>query len=230
MHKISVILSSLLIWAGAISAQYARHFLSLNAGFSVPMGDFSSQKQGVDAGYAKIGFAGGLEYDFFLGFANLAWSTNFNYIANDYESDIFTRGLDLQLYESGTYSAIMLMSGLKWKKELSDNVEAFVVGHIGYSAITGPFLSGVPLPITDDSELVEFQMNRSSGMGYSVGIGFLFNEHTYLAVRYLDAGKATFSKEVTYMTDMGRETAVVGWSTPVNMLMISVGYTIAFGD
>jgi hypothetical protein len=230
MNKVSIMIFSLLICAGAVSAQDTRHFLSLNAGFSVPMGDFSSQKEGIDAGFAKIGFVGGLEYDFYLGFANLAWSTNFNYIANDYESDTFSRGLDLQLYESGTYSTLSLMTGLKWKKELSDNVEAFVMGHVGYAMVAGPFLSGLPLPITDDSELVEFQMNRSSGICYSLGFGFLFNEHTYLAVRYLDAGKATFSKDVQYMTDMGRNTAVVGWSTPVKMLTISVGYTIAFAD
>jgi hypothetical protein len=228
MKNISALILCLLTLAGAGSAQDARHFLSLNAGFSVPMGDYGAQKENMDAGFAKIGFAGGLEYDYFTGFANLAWSTSFNYIANDYESDTFTRGLDLQLYESGTYSTISLMTGLKWQKELSENVEAFVMGHVGYAMITGPFLSGLPLPISADSKLVEFQMNRSSGMGYSVGVGFLFNEHTYLALRYLDAGKATFSKEVKYMTDMGRNTAVAGWSTPVNMLMISVGYTIAF--
>lgn len=227
MKRVSAMILCLLIWAGAASPQNSQ-LLSLNAGFSVPTGDYRLQKENMDAGFAKIGFAGGLEYDLFTGFANLAWSTSFNYIVNDYESDTFKRGINLQMYESGAYSAVSLMTGLKWQKNLLENVAVFAMGHVGYTMITGPYLSGLPLPVSEDSKIVEFQMNRSSGLGYSVGVGFLFNERTYLALRYLDAGKATFSKELSYITDLGRKTAVAGWSTPVNMLMITVGYTIAF--
>ncbi len=212
--------------AGVAAAE--GRFLSLVAGFSVPLGDFSGQRQTGDVGSARVGFTGGFEYDHGLGLDGLAWSTAFHYLANDYENPLFTRGVTLDIYESGAYSTLSLLTGLKWQKNLSESTALFVVGHVGYASIGGPFLSGLPPDATATTPIVEFQMGRSGDFAYAFGFGFLFNEHTYLGLRYLNAGRAEFSKQITYQSGTARRQATVGWDTPVNMMMINVGYTIAF--
>ena len=214
---------ALLIMTTAATFAADGRFLNLIAGFSAPMGDYALQSDDPNAGFAKVGFAGGLEYDWFIKRGNLAWSTAFHYIANDFESNTFSRGVSLDLYESGTYSAYTLVTGLKWQKNLAESVEVFALGQAGFGSIKGPFLSGYPS--TGSGGLIEFQMNSSSGFAFAVGAGMLLNRQTYLAVRYIDAGKATFSKKISAAGN-----PEVNWSTPVSMLLITVGYAIAFDE
>ncbi len=216
------IIALLMLTTAATFAADGR-FLNLIAGFSVPMGDYALQTDDPNAGFAKIGFAGGLEYDWFIKRSHWAWSTAFHYIANDYESGTFTRGVDLDLYESGTYSTLTLLTGVKWQKNLVENIAFFSAAHVGYASTKGPFLSGYP---SGSSDLIEFQMNSSGGFAYDLAAGLLFNQQTYLAVRYTDTGVASFAKDVSLA---GRKRRVE-WSTPVSMIMITVGYSIAFDD
>lgn len=217
----------LLLLAAAAWAQGP--YLSLSAGFAVPTGDFAAQRPNADVGFAKIGFTGGAEFDLMTGLDGLAWSSALFYLANDYESSTFTQGLEMDLYETGAYGAVSAMTGLKWYKPLGESVSFFLMSRIGLASIKGPFLSGIPTASTQN-EIVEFQMNRSNSFAYAFGLGMVFNQRTYLGLHWLNAGRAGFSKEVAYTLGNSRRTAQVGWDTPVNLLVVTVGYSIDFSE
>ncbi|MDZ7317146.1 MAG: hypothetical protein ONB24_13595 [candidate division KSB1 bacterium] len=204
-------------------------YLSLSAGFALPTGDFAGQRQKADVGFAKIGFTGGAEFDLMTGLDGLAWSSALFYLANDYESNTFTQGLEMDLYESGAYGTISAMTGLKWYKPLGESATLFLLSRIGLASVKGPFLSGIPTASTS-YEIVEFQMNRSNGFAYAFGLGMVFNQRTYLGLQWLNAGRAGFSKTVSYTLGNNRRTAQVGWETPVNLLLVTVGYSIDFSE
>ncbi|RPH99163.1 MAG: hypothetical protein EHM72_11900 [Calditrichaeota bacterium] len=199
--------------------------LSLTAGFAVPNGVYGRQSDDPQAGFAKFGFSGGIEYDHFPGIYNLAWSTAFQYIVNDYENDIVKRGTELTLYETGAYSIYSLMTGLKWQKNLGENFALFALAQAGYFMANGPFLSGYT---DENSPLVELEMNRSSAFGYALGVGFLANQRTCVSFRYINAGDHSYSKSVNYTDDDISKTASLGWDVPIRVFMINVGYTIVF--
>ncbi len=217
----------LLVGMAGLYAQDQEHRISLNAGFSLPVGDFADTADQPNAGFAQFGFTAGVGYDLLPGWANLAWSSGFYYITNAYQSESLTRGIDLDVIESGSYSNYAVLTGAKWNKSISDNFEMFLVGQAGFVYAKGPYFNGVPAGDTQ-ADYVEFEMGTSSGAALSAGIGFLANKRTVFSVHYFHLGTHTFSQRVNYTQDSQNLQATVQWNQPITLITLNVGYSIQF--
>ena len=189
------------------------------------IGDFASTSNDPNAGFAQFGFNAGVEYDLLPGWEHFAWSSGFYYITNDYESDVFNRGVDMLLLESGSYGSYALLTGAKWHYPLSDNFHLYAVGQAGYVYTNGPYFNGVP-QADPEGPLFEFEMGSSSSTAFSVGIGFLANQRTVFALRYFYLGTHSFSKEVEYTVESDPRRGVVAWEQPMSIITFHVGYSI----
>lgn len=216
---------------GFLFSQSLTSQLGLNAGFSMPLGDFAQKGDSPTAGFAQFGFGGGAEFDLIVGESGIAWSTSFHYIANDYQTDGEFKWIpDFQLQDTGTYSNYALFTGAKYIHDLSDKFALFAVGQIGMNRATGPFFGGYAVDNEDNIALVEIEMGNHTTQGFGVGVGFIANRTTTFSVRYFSLGTATFSSSTTYTIGDERETVNIEWDQPISMILLTVGYTIDFGD
>jgi len=217
-----------ILWVSSAAVDLTSR-LTLNAGFSLPTGDFSAAGDNPSSGFAKFGFGAGAEYDLKIGESGFMWSSSFHYIANDYQSETFIRWPELSLQEAGTYSNYALLTGIKYQYSLGESISLFAVGQIGMNMSTGPFISGI---IGDDSNqaLVEMETEGSTTQGYAVGFGLITNATTTLTVRYLSLGSSSINGSVDYKLGDDRFSKTIEWIQPTSMFLVTVGYAIEFSD
>ncbi|MBN1561605.1 hypothetical protein JW998_15245 [candidate division KSB1 bacterium] len=212
-------------------SQDLKNSLLLDAGFSLPLGDFAKKDASETAGFAQFGFGAGAEYDLLFGESGISWSTGFHYIANDYQTEQAFKWIeDFQLQDTGTYSNFAFLTGVKYQKNLGDNFTLFGLGQLGINLAHGPFFGGYIVDDAGNFNLVEVEMGSQSTQGYGCGVGFIANRTTTVAFRYFSLGSPLFSSTANYTTDNESHSVDIEWKQPISMFLLTVGYTIHFND
>jgi len=229
MNRLIIFFILLIVMSGLVLSQSMPPRLGLNAGFSIPLSDFAKRDGSENAGYAKIGFGAGAEFDLFFGKSGFGWSTSFMYIANDYQTDKTLDWIpDFQLQDTGAYTNYSLMTGVKYVHPLGEKFDLFALAQVGMNLANGPFFGGVAGDTEGNLALVEVQMGSQTTQGFSVGCGFIANRTTTVSVRYYSLGSPLFSGNTTYRLGEENLAADYEWEQPISMLMVTVGYTIHF--
>lgn len=227
--NIFILLATVMLLSSHAEAVDNMHRVIPGGGFSIPVGDYAKTNDAPSAGFAKLGMNAGVEYDLMFGESGFGWSSSFNYMANDYESDHFSRGLNVVLQESGAYSSYALLTGFKYEKKISDNFSLFAVAQGGGCLSRGPFLNGFLDTGGDELNFVEFQMGDDKTAGFSIGLGMIANETTTVILRYFNLGSPVFSTNATYQLAGVNQTTRIEWTQPVSMITLSIGYAIDLG-
>ncbi len=223
------ILAASTLFVSPAAAQGLGHRLTLHGGFSIPIGDYAKTTDEPNSGFAQLGFGAGIEYDLRFGDSGLSWSSGFTYLTNDYQADQFSRGLDILLQESGSYSNFALFTGVKYEKRLGDNMRLFAVAQGGASLARGPYFNGFYEQENQELQFVEFQLGRDITGGYVVGVGMIANETTTVLLRYFNLGSPVFSGRASYQIDGNDQTAAIEWAQPVSVIAVTIGYAIELG-
>ncbi|MBN1465007.1 outer membrane beta-barrel protein [candidate division KSB1 bacterium] len=226
-------MTSLLVLLPFITAAFPQDLksqLSLNAGFSIPLGDFARQNDSETAGFAQFGFGAGAEYDLLIGDSGVAWSTSFHYITNDYQTEQPFKWIDdFQLEDTGAYSNFAFLTGLKYQRDIGDNFALFGLGQLGINLAHGPFFGGYIVE-ENDLHLVEVEMGDASASSFGCGVGFIANRTTTVSFRYFSLGSPLFSSTAHYTVGDERRAVDIEWKQPISMFLLTVGYTIHFND
>ena len=229
LKKCLAFMTMMSLFAVQANAQNLNHRLIPHGGFSIPVGDYGKTNNASSAGFAQLGMTAGVEYDLMFGESGFAWSSSFNYMANDYESDHFSRGLNVVLQESGTYSSYTLLTGLKYEKKFSDSFSLFADARAGGCLLRGPYLNGFLDTGGDDLNFIEFQLGDDRTAGFSIGLGMIANETTTVILRYFNLGSPVFTTNVTYQLGDVSEITPIECTQPVSMITLGIGYAIDLG-
>ncbi len=224
-----VLIAAVFIFVLPASAQSLGHRLTLHGGFSIPVGDYAKTTDEPNAGFAQLGFGAGVEYDLRFGESGLSWSSGFTYLSNDYQAEYFSRGVDILLQESGSYSNFAVLTGVKYEKRVGDNMRLFAVAQGGAGLARGPYFNGFYEQENQDLQFVEFQMSSDVAAGYVLGVGMIANETTTVLLRYFNLGSPVFSGQASYQIDGVDRTAAIEWTQPVSVFSITIGYAIDLG-
>ncbi len=228
LRLFSVMLILITISSVAFSQSF-RPRLGLNAGFSVPTNDFAKKDGSDNAGYAQFGFAGTVEFDLFFCDSGFGWSSCFSYIANDYQTDSTLDWIpDFDLQDSGAYINYAVLTGVKYAKDFSDTFTAFALGQVGFNYAKGPFFGGIANDMFGNSAVVDVQMGNQTTQGVSLGLGFITNRTTTVALRYFLLGSPIFSGSTDYTLNEQRFSVSHEWEQPISMILLTIGYTINF--
>ena len=231
MHSKRLFLAGIFLFNMAASAVATdiRHTVTPHGGFCVPLGAYAQKSEAANSGFAKFGFGGGIDYDLLVGQSGFSWSNNFSYLSSDFEANYFSRGLNVVLQESGAYSNYAFLTGIKYEKNLSDNFRLFAIAQGGGSFTKGPFINGFLDTDKEQVPFLEFQMGNDTSAGFAFGLGMVTNETTTIQIRYYSLGTHDYTASVNYADNGADKSANVGWSQPVSMIFISVGYAIDLG-
>jgi len=205
------------------------HTVTPHGGLALPMGQFRQNSEEVNSGYAQVGFGGGVDYDLRFGTSGLCWSSGFTWMANDFEAEYFHHGLDVILQESGSYSNYIFLTGLKYEIEFSDNLRLFAVAQGGGALSKGPYFNGYVDVEGDDLPYVEYQMGNDSSTGFAIGLGMVTNETTTVIIRFYSLSSLNYRAIAEYTQNSITQKADVGWSQPVSIISLTVGYAIDLG-
>ena len=189
MKKIFIILlSSFLLFNLNSFAQEGGGFESYKTIYgilAIPVGDFGDDS-GDDAGFAKMGFGGGLEFTKALSSPELGWATSVSFITNPLDEsalqDIFGDNL-----ETKPIFNIPILTGLKYQTEISDGMQFFGTAQLGINLIK----SG-----TWSYNNTEIKFDMATSFGFVIGGGLIFNDKFNLGIRYYALGKPEIEAEI----------------------------------
>ncbi|MBN1479459.1 hypothetical protein JXA70_04225 [candidate division KSB1 bacterium] len=222
------VLLPFILLSGVLCAQ---SHLGLNAGFSLPIGDFAKKDASDNAGFARFGFGAGAEYDLIFGESGIAWSSSFFYIANDYQTDEEFKWIpDFQLQDTGAYTNYSFGTGIKYIKDFSDKFSGFAYGQLGMNLTNGPYFGGYIADSQGNLALVEVEMGRQTTRAFSIGLGFIANRTTTVSLRYFALGSPVFSSTAYYALNNKEYAQDIEWKQPMSLFLLTVGYTINFND
>jgi hypothetical protein len=154
-----------------------KNSVTISAGVSLPVGDFSSSST-EGAGAAQTGFAFGVDGS--VGVApELAWMTSLNFSFNSMDVGSASSALTDISINAGSWSSVWLLTGLKAGGPVGPNVEFSGFGQVGL------VIASIP-EIHVYSSTATFTENSATAtaFGYSVGTGLTFG-HVGLTLRYL---------------------------------------------
>lgn len=180
---------------------------TIYGGISLPMGDFGSNS-GTEAGYAELGYLGGLEYaSLFNEESGLGWMVSATYITNPVDEQEFVgTGVDV-----GNWINVPVMGGIQIQSELSEGLQIYGQGQAGVNFAQAPSIEGGGIEATTDWETT---------FGFAVGAGVLISDLIDIGARYLILGEPEFE----YSTSEG-STGAAG-SQKISMLEIGIGIRI----
>jgi hypothetical protein len=229
MNRIVFIVLILVVFSSIAMSQSFAPRLGLNAGFSMPINDFAKKDGSENAGFAQFGYTGTAELDIFFGNSGFGWSTHFSYIANDYQTESTIEWIpDFELHDSGAYVNYSLLTGIKYAHDFGDSFTAFAVGQIGLNYAKGPFFGGIVTDMFENMAIVDVQMDNHTTQGISLGLGFIANRTTTVAIRYFHLGAPPFSGSSEYTLNEQRMSVSHEWEQPISMILLTIGYTISF--
>jgi|GEM_PF-6297314 len=222
--KISVIV----LLAGLLVAGYSQewqHNFTFHAAFAFPQGDFADANEKI-GGYADMGFGGGVEYTLYVGDFDLGWVSSLNYITNEYGNNMFTRGPDLAIMHTSAYESWAFTTGVKLKKDLSDNFIPFFTAQAGFTHVQPPYFDG---RYVDEEENVygsTFTFNAENGLAYQFGLGAVINRNFTISMRYVNLDDHSFQGDITYIEEVEDLPRKAVWDQSVAVFYLTLGYTL----
>jgi len=201
---------------------------------ALPQGDFGDDS-GSDAGLAKTGFGGGMEYCAPLGSPGLEWVLSGSLLLNKLDTDPLEDELGWWLdggdVDAGSWMNIPLMGGIRYRTMASPTVDFFAVGLAGLNVVKGPTIKYEAL-FWDDWEYeyvhveIEQTLDPATSFGMGIGAGIIVNKKLSIAFRYLNLGepeiKGDIEADVEYEEYFDWD---VEFDQPISMLLLTVGVT-----
>ena len=168
---------ALLAFAGPATAQSTNFGLGAFAGVSMPMGDFGDDGD-AESGFAELGFVGGLDLFYPLGFSGLSWLTSASVSAHSIDEE--TTGAD------GGYLFIPLMTGARYDIAAGP-LGVFLTGQGGVVFSKGPSFE----PAIGET----LESDWGTDFGFALGGGVQATENIYAGVKYFPLGDLDFRYE-----------------------------------
>lgn len=183
MHKVCSIAAAALLFAfGFTATAHAQVGFGAHAGISIPVSDYGSSEETGDAGFAELGFTGGLDLWVPLGSVarGLSWYSSVEATAHNIDED------ELGGSAEGGYLLLPLMTGLRFDLPIGP-ASAFVTGQAGVVFVRGPEAT------FDGPELIEGDW--STDFGFNVGAGAQITDNIYAGVKYYPLGDVELQYE-----------------------------------
>ncbi len=244
---ISLSLLALMIFSGSLQAQseYASVLISTIGSF--PNGDMGknlgenprlTRRAGFDignkVGLAVPGFGGGVELNTPVLIHGLGWIVSFRFLMNGTDNreakEEFNRLLGDTVnfvYETGDWLNFPVMSGFRYKFELSGNISVFALAQAGINFSRAPSRTGTVNGIV--AEETTFKFTRD--FGYEFGFGFEFFKKWNLEFTYLNLNVPRYEgtrylSEKIFPEIFSNENHILGEERSVSMILISLGYYV----
>lgn len=173
MKKLIALATVVIFFLSAAPAVSQTFGIGAHAGVSIPMGDYgATDGANTDAGYAKLGFSGGLDLWYPLVMApGLKWYTSVDAIAHSID--------DSATNASGGYIYFPAMTGLRYDIPVG-MAAIFVTGQLGVVFAKPPKVSDVSGDIT-------------TKFGFNLGAGVQVTRYIYGGLKYYPMGDVEWS-------------------------------------
>ena len=163
--------------------------------FAFPQTDFKNDKVGdKDAGFANIGFGGGLEFLSSEMGKKLYWIGSLNFVHHSVGEDLYQKFDDLDLNVTATkadveleaFNCIAITTGVRFRNMFDRKKKEFGMyldGQIGMSMIYAPDYKYV----SDDGSIDErILWDLSNSFVFSFGAGFVMWSKVLIGVKYVN--------------------------------------------
>ena len=186
---------------------------SLNAGVSLPQGDFGSTS-GKTAGYATTGFCAALDATKMLS-ETASWVSTFNLSLNKMDESIISSQIGGLSVSTGYYATSWIMTGFGFETPVSLVSNLYAVGQIGalYSNFPDITISSGGSSITQTTT-----SSLTFALGFIVGIKF---EKVKIGVRYY-YGNPEYEESVS----SGGSTTTAKETLPASVLQLMLGINL----
>lgn len=237
----------LIMLSTMLQAQSEYISMVISAYGSLPNGDFGEKigdnprltrragfDIGKDVGLARIGFGLGIELNTPVLLNGLEWVISLRYLFNstdgataEAEFEHFMGDTVDLIYETGTWSNIPVMTGFRYKYQISSNFGAAIFLQGGINLAKAPSRTGTIDEFTGEETTFDFARD----FGYEVGLSFqLFNKWN-LGFSYLSLGTPRFEgeqhlSEKVFPNIFSRENNIIGEERSISMYLVSLGYQL----
>jgi hypothetical protein len=203
----------LVLLFAALPASVDAQKVSVLGHLAIPIGDFGDDDiEAEQAGFAKMGFGGGLEVSFGTGTPGLSFLGQARIIVNSVEEnkledgfeevmDLFWYLLDPDLYlyslkmETNSYINIPVMGGMRFGTAVSPGVEFYGKGLVGVNFVRIPKYD-ISMVIYDayydvfgDADATIEPDGMSTSFCFSLGGGLTINDRFHIGFEYLNLGE-----------------------------------------
>jgi len=235
----------LMMLPNMLQAQSEYVSLQIVAYGSLPNGDFGekigdnprlTRRAGFDVGnkvgLAQSGFGLGFELDTPVLMNGLEWVISLRYLANSTDGSRaeaqFERfmgdSVDL-IYETGAWSNIPVMTGFRYKYQISSNFGAAIFLQSGINLAKAGSRTGTIGDITGEETTFEFARD----FGYEIGLNIELFKKWNLGFSYLALDTPRFEgtrklSEKVFPQIFSRENEIVGEARSISMFLVSLGY------
>ena len=202
--------------------------------------DFGNDKVGdEDAGFANMGFGGGIEFlSSELG-KKFYWIGSLNFIHHGIEEDLYQRFdaldttyvvTDKSNVDLTAYNCLFFTTGVRFKNMFDRKKKEFglyVDGQIGMSMVYAPdydylYDNGTPLDMTDDIE-ESIRWDLSNSFAFSIGAGFVLWSKVLIGVKYVNLSTLEF--DGTFNDITGGLERNIKFKQSVSTISLNLGLT-----
>lgn len=197
MKNFKLLAFTFLVVLFATTNSFAQGTFSYHFGVSVPNGNFADDSDGTRNGAAGTGLNLGIQYVYPLSVNGLGLfagaDINYNGLKKSYRSDI-EDGLETD--EEVTffkYLNLPVSGGLNYTFKVNDKVSLY-----GKGGLVASFLKLTNMKWTYGNEEEIDRFDLSTGLGYTIGGGFIINDKIELGITYFGLGTHEITGEADY--------------------------------
>ncbi len=221
---------------------------NLILGLSAPQGNFGqAELDNEQAGFARMGFAGGLEFSYPVAVPGMYVTASVLYVQNklggEKPEDDFAKMLQEVDLGSSPYSLtsvdpwlnIPILAGLKYEKGVAENTAVHLTGMAGVSMISAGkriVQAAYEKPVQTEV-MLQSDIQHAIAFCWGLDFGMTFFQHYNIGIRYLNMGKpeiedkylfSVYRNDPTLGESLNETAASVNTKIPISLLFFTVGY------
>lgn len=223
MKKIFTVLLCFVFVVSFVDGVYSqdRSSISIYGALSLPTGDFSDD-EGSDAGFAKLGYGGGIEFAKPVVSSGLYWVTGVSAITNPLD----VKGISMEVFDDDdmedhfdikNHLNIPIVTGLQYRTTV-ETFDLFLSGQIGLNinrmgdwTLSDVYYMGYPV------DEITYEFETTNSFAFIIGGGLIFGDKFIVGARYYGLGEIEI-EDATVTVD-GDE---MDWSDAENDHQISM--------
>lgn len=234
-----LIVLGIMFLLGVSSNVFSQGF-TFHGTMAFPQTDFKNDKIGdTDAGFAKMGFGGGIEFLSSEMGKKLYWIGSLNFIHHSVGDDLYQKFDALDTTYTVTepsnvdltaFNCLYFTTGVRFRNMFDRKKKEFgmyIDGQIGMSMVYGPdydynYDNGTPSDISDDIE-ENITWDLSNSFAFSVGAGFVLWSKVLIGVKYVNL--TTLNFDGTFNDIIGGIEKDVKFKQSISTISLNLGLT-----
>jgi hypothetical protein len=215
MLRVLLVILFAILLASPVAAQLNKgdFWFGVNAGLSMPLGDYGDDK-GNDAGGATLGFFAAGDFDYVISSVGLIWTSSLTIIRNGFDGDALGYHSSVDV-DAGGWWQVPVLTGLRYEAAVSPTIKLFGQGQIGLIYAMPP-----DADLSEGNVTAEYESDSGISFGFRLGGGVVFNDRftANLGILLSNGIEADYT-----VTQQQQQSSSGEWETGISMITLSGG-------